>query len=347
MSGMQQLGLGVADMAASFRWYGQTLGIDIAAFRDEGVADLMLRYTKGRPRKRRAVLAVSIQGGAGLEIWQALDRSVACPHVRPGDLGICWGTLKARDVQAAWRRLSVEPGRVCGGLVPDPGGEPSFFLRDPAGNLLRVVAGTGWFARGAGPTGGVAGCAIGVMDVEKARVLYSDGLGWDRAAYDVTGTFPDFAVLSGGDAHFRRVLLERSVPTAGAFSEWLGPSRIELVQCLDRPTRHIFEGRRWGDQGYMHVCFEVRGMDAWKERLAGLGFPFTVDTADSFSMGGDAGRFAYCEDPDGTLVELVETHRLGIVKKLGWYLDLRRRPQDRPLPRFLLGAMRMNRERWT
>ena len=346
ISGMQQVGLGVSDRDAAYRWYGETLGIDIAAFRDEGEATLMTRYTRGRVRKRRAVLAVSIQGGGGLEIWQALDPGPAAPVVEPGDLGICWAVLKTRDVEGAFARLSGTPGRVLGPVVRDPAGRASFFLRDPDGNLLRVVPGSDWFARSPAPVGGVAGCAIGVADIDRARAFYGGALGWDRIVYDERGTFADLACLHGGSGRLRRLLLARAEPQRGPFAEWLGASQIELVQCLDRVPRGTYAGRAWGDPGFMHVCFEVRAMEAWKERLGRLGFPFTVDSAGAFSMGGDAGRFAYCEDPDGTLVELVETERIGIVKRWGVYLDLRRRPPGKPLPRWLLGAMRLNRTRW-
>ena len=56
-------------------------------------------------------------------------------------------------------------------------------------------------------------------------------------------------------------------------------------------------------------------------------------------MGEAAGRFAYCEDPDGALVEFVETHKLPIIKKLGWGVDLRKRPDEQPLPRWLLRGL--------
>jgi hypothetical protein len=29
--------------------------------------------------------------------------------------------------------------------------------------------------------------------------------------------------------------------------------------------------------------------------------------------------FCYIEDPDGTLIELVETHKSAIFKKIGWF----------------------------
>ena len=62
-------------------------------------------------------------------------------------------------------------------------------------------------------------------------------------------------------------------------------------------------------------------------------------------MGEAAGRFTYTEDPDGTLIEFVETHKIPIVKKLGWYLDLKRRDSRRPLPRWMIKAMGLNRNK--
>ena len=53
-------------------------------------------------------------------------------------------------------------------------------------------------------------------------------------------------------------------------------------------------------------------------------------------MGGHSGQFTYVEDPDGTWIEFVETHKIPIVKKLGWYLDTRKRPQGKPLPKWML-----------
>ena len=60
-------------------------------------------------------------------------------------------------------------------------------------------------------------------------------------------------------------------------------------------------------------------------------------------MGEAAGHFAYIEDPDGTLIEFVETHKIPILKKIGWYLNLRNRKRESPLPDWLLKALRFNR----
>ena len=44
-------------------------------------------------------------------------------------------------------------------------------------------------------------------------------------------------------------------------------------------------------------------------------------------------------DPDGTLIEFVETHKIPVAKKLGWFIDMRRRDPRKPLPKFLFQMM--------
>jgi hypothetical protein len=62
-------------------------------------------------------------------------------------------------------------------------------------------------------------------------------------------------------------------------------------------------------------------------------------------MGEASGIFSYTEDPDGTLIEFVETHRLPILKKLGWYLNLKKRDPKKPLPDWMLKTLRWNRKK--
>ncbi len=350
ISGIQQVGVGVRDLEQAWRWYRRHLGLDIPVFRDDGEAALMLPYTGGQPQARKAVLAVNLQGGGGLEVWQYAGRVplAAAFTPEPGDLGILAARIKARNVAAAYARFQAEGVELLGPVQADPAGAPGFFARDPYGNIFQVVAGDGWFARGrpnASATGGVSGAMLGVTRLEPALGLYRDILGFDRLVYDRQGVFPDLAGLPGGRQPVRRVLLAHSAARRGAFSELLGPGRLELVQALEREPRKIYGGRFWGDLGFIHLCFDVRGLEALKERCHQAGFPFTVDSAQAFVMGEASGRFAYVEDPDGTLVEFVETYRLAILRKLGWFLDLRRRPPEKRLPRWLLGALALNRLR--
>lgn len=122
-----------------------------------------------------------------------------------------------------------------------------------------------------------------------------------------------------------------------------GPTEIELIEVKGRKPRKLFKDRYWGDLGFIHLCFDVQGMDALKEELEANGFPFTVDSANSFDMGEAAGRFTYVEDPDGTLIEFVETHKVPIIKKIGWYIDMTKRDPRKNLPNWMISALRFSR----
>ncbi len=66
----------------------------------------------------------------------------------------------------------------------------TFFMKDPYGNIFQLVEATDWFSNENKNTGGSYGAVIGVSDIEKSRVVYSDILGYDEVVYDKTGIFP-------------------------------------------------------------------------------------------------------------------------------------------------------------
>ncbi len=345
ISGIQQIGTGIPDLSSAFRWYRKNFGFDIRVFEDDGEAALMLPYTGGKPRARHAILALNMQGGGGLEIWQYKGRKTKAPgfQVKLGDLGIFSARIKARDVQKAFAFLRAGDVEILGGIAADPAGSLHFFVRDPYGLIFQVTEGHSWFSSGKHPTGGAAGCSIGTSDAEKAQDFYAQILGYDQLLYDERGEFEDLQTLPGGAGKFRRMLLTHSKPRRGAFSTILGPTKIELFQSLDRRPKKIFADRYWGDLGFIHLCFDVNGMDSLKRSCSDAGCPFTVDSATGFDMGDSAGRFAYTEDPDGTLIEFIETHKLEIMKKWGLYLDLTKRRPEKALPRWMLKSLAFNR----
>ncbi len=348
ISGIQQLGIGVSDVAEAWKWYRKYLGMDIKVFEESATAALMLPYTGGVPQKRHAVLALNLSGGGGFEIWQYTGRVPQSPKFTPalGDLGIFAAKIKARDVSKTHTYFTSEKLNVSP-LTKDPDGRSHFFLTDPYHNIFQIIESQNWFADEDKNTGSVYGVVIGVSDIDKAMKVYSDILGYDKVIFDTKSIFQDLAFLKGGDATFRRVLLKSSKPRLGAFARLFGESEIELVQVEGRVSRKIFEERFWGDLGFIHLCFDIQGMQALKNRCAESGFPFTVDSAanlgESFDMGEAAGHFSYIEDPDGTLIEFVETHKVPILKKFGWYLNLRKRNPEKYLPNFVVKALGMNK----
>lgn len=90
ISGIQQLGIGVSNVAEAWKWYRKYLGMDIKVFEESATASLMLPYTGGVPQKRHAVLALNMSGGGGFEIWQYTERKPQPAKFVPGlgDLGI-------------------------------------------------------------------------------------------------------------------------------------------------------------------------------------------------------------------------------------------------------------------
>lgn len=345
INGIQQVGIGNKDVYETWKFYRKYLGMDMPIFDEEAVAALMLPYTDGQAIKRHAVLALNFQGGGGVEIWQHKEHEPqdASFQTSLGDLGIFILKFKARNIKALYDRMKADGIRLCGEITTLLGGMDHFYFYDLNGNIVEMVEAHDWYTNVGLDSGGVYGCTIGVTDMDKSLYFYSSLLGYDRVLFDEIGGFGDFQGLPGGSGKYRRVLLTHSRNRKGPFADLLGTSQIELIQKLDGPVRQIFENRWWGDPGYIHLCFDIDGMDALKTKCAQIGHPFTVDSAGSFDMGEAAGRFTYIEDPDGTLIEFVETHKVPILKKLGWYLDLRKRPKDKSLPRWMLKAMSWTR----
>ncbi len=344
ISGIQQIGIGVKNMHEAWGWYKHYFGVDVRVFEEAAPAALMLPYTGGKTRNRHAALAMNLQGGGGFEIWQYTDRIPVAPkfEIQVGDLGIFAAKIKSKNVKATYNWFKEEGLNVIGEVSVKEGIE-SFFVRDPYNNLFQIVSSGNWFRNEEKLTGASYGIILGVSDIEKSKAFYSTILGYDEVVYDKTDVFHDFTNIPGGKGKFRRVLLKHSKPRLGAFSLLLGSSRIELVQALDREPKNIFQDRYWGDLGFIHICFDIRGMNLLREECKNYGSPFTVDTGDSFDMGEAAGAFSYTEDPDGTLIEFVETHKVPVIKKLGIYLNLQKRDPQKSLPKWMVNALGLNK----
>ncbi|MBL7871325.1 MAG: VOC family protein [Cyclobacteriaceae bacterium] len=344
INGIQQIGLGVQDAEQAWAWYRKVFGMNVPIFRDHATASLMTRYTGDIAHQRYAILAMNLEGGAGLEIWQYTSRSPeASPKIELGDTGVHAVKIKARSVPDAYESLLTKKVFLLSEVCKAPDGRPHFYLHDPYDNLIEVVESKSWFQDRNQNFGGVSGCVIGVSDVDKALTLYRDVLGFKEVVYDESKRFSDLEKLPRGTYSFRRVLLRSSSTRQGAFGKLLGQHEVELIQVTGAQPEKIFRDRWWGDQGYIHVCFDVTNMDDLSKTCAQKGFEFTVDSRNSFDMGKAAGHFAYCEDPDGTLVELVETHKIPIIEKLGWYLNLKKRDPSKPLPNWILKLLSLNR----
>lgn len=309
-SGVQQIGIGVSDAPGAFAWYKQQLGFSMKFFDDEAEAKLMYKYTGDSVHKRRAILALKPQGGGGLEIWQYLSRkSKQQPKIRPGSLGILAaivGSLPTQDIEK--------------GVLWDQ----SLGLKDFDGNSFIAANSL------EGGKAGIRGAAIGVSDLQASEQFYCDVLGFSKISeHDIS-----WQGINGTEV----VLQLRGKPAL--FHGLLGHMELRLIHFSGVAHEHLFTNRYWGDLGFIHLCFEVPEMDSYKEFVESKGQAFYVDSQNSFGMSNASGRFAYMEDPDGTLIELVETHKIPVIKALGVSLDLKKY-KKKPIESWKLSLMKL------
>ena len=331
--GIQQVGIGVNDFVEAWRWYYDHFGFEVKIVDDEGVAERMLPYTGGKPQPRRSGIAVNIRGGGGFEIWQPKGRELNYlkEPVQLGDLGILIAKVKAHDIKSTYNTFINRGLDVISEILTTPVGQKHFYMKDPYGNLFEIEEDGYVFIDEDKPTGGANGAVIGVSDMERSLPFYMKLLEYDKVVLDYTGVFDDFHCLPGGDRRVRRVILERSKPIEGPLSGIMGTSHLELIQGVEGAGKKLYDGRYWGDPGFIHLCFDVRHMDAVQQEAEAMGHPFVCDSGADFGMGEANGHFTYVEDPDGTLIEFVETFRIPIIKKLGLYLNLAKKDDHKQL----------------
>lgn len=360
ISGIQQIGVGVEDVYAAWDWYRQHFGQDVLLSDAPGEASMMQPYTAHRPQTRHTILAYNMQGGGGLEIWQYTSRkpTKAGFEIALGDLGTTIGKLKSKNPAAAYLYFKTKsPDLLLSGFGQNMAGRDHFFMRDPYSNMFEVVQSDVTFRETDSKIGGVYGAIVGVSDMDKSIDFYKDILGYDTVIYDKTDTFEDFARIPGGGDKYRRVLLGHSLKRKGPFSNFLNESQIELIQLINTSKRqprkiYDFETHLWGDPGFIQICYDIRNMKDLKEYCEGKGYPFKCDSnpeayeseAKIFDMGGASGHFTYVEDPDGNLIEFVETYYVPIVAKLGLGINLQKRDPERPLPDFIMAGLKFLRK---
>jgi len=343
IDGIQQIGIGVKYVKTVFNWYREHLGFDILLFKDEAVASLMTKYTNGNAERRNAYLSLNMVGGGGLEIWQFKDRTPTAPKtpIRLGDLGIYAMKIRCADIQEMHRYLKkLEVGQLTE-IVNTSFNQDFFYFEDPFGNQVQMVSDSYKFCASMSLNGGVMGAVIGVSDMDVSVQFYKNLFDYGTIVYDGIESITDS--LSLKSQMIRKVILKQDRKKFGGFGDLLGPTQLELIQVLDRIPFTIYENRLWGDLGYIHLCFDVQGMNNIRMKARELGSPFTVDSSNSFDMGDAAGHFSYVEDPDGTLIELVETHKVPVLKAFGLFLNLKKRDPYKTLPKWLVKSLKLHR----
>lgn len=346
INGIQHIGVGVSSSEESQKWYRKFFGMDIRIFDGIAPAPLMDVYTHNKTITKRASMILNLQGGCAMEVVSPTSFVPGKPTFKTelGDIGIYIGQVKTRDVQATYEYFKANGAKLLTSIVELPDGGDTFYVEDPNGLIFQLLKGENFYTKSKHPTGGPNGCVIGVSEIDKSLKLYRDILGYDQVVYDKTGQFQDFKSLEGGKKKFRRIRLTQSDQPGGGFAKVSADTYVELVQAMDYKPKKIWKGRIWGDIGFVHLGMDVRGMNALGEELASKGFGFTCDTKDTLDMGGTTRvHCTYIDDPDGILLELIEVYKIPILEKFGIFLNVEKRDPLKPLPDFMLKALRFTR----
>ena len=141
ISGIQQVGIGVANVHQGFNWYNKHFGMDIPIFEEAAEANLMLPYTGGKPHKRHAILAINLKGGGGFEIWQYTSRTPQAATFKPqlGDLGLFCAKIKSENIVESFNYLKSQNVKLLGEISTNPIGKKHFFIKDAFGNLFEII----------------------------------------------------------------------------------------------------------------------------------------------------------------------------------------------------------------
>jgi catechol 2,3-dioxygenase-like lactoylglutathione lyase family enzyme len=155
---------------------------------------------------------------------------------------------------------------------------------------------------------GVHHVAIGVKSLRETRAFYRDVL-------DFTEIFVDFP-----EAEYPAlqpvVRANRVVYSAVLFNQPAGGIILELIDMADPPSRPIRKNVSYGDIGVSKISITVPDIDVTYKELKGRVkwcFEQRSVTIEGF---GDY-RFAFCEDPEGNLVEFVSAAKLPVRQRFG------------------------------
>jgi len=155
--------------------------------------------------------------------------------------------------------------------------------------------------------GGVTHSAIGVSDLERARDFYSRVADFNQLLHYREET-SGMDEITGGKKTEMAILKQPSGLPANL--PVIEAGAVKLIHTPEYEGKRIFEGRRWGDLGCMEIALDVTGLkDVYDGMLAAGAESYHPPTR--IDMGsGSIGSFAYVNDPDGNILEMVDVEKV-------------------------------------
>jgi len=320
INGIQHIGIGVTDRDKAFLFYNDALGFSVPMSRHSGNCKGVLPLIK-KDEERKVVIALNSHGGGLVEIFQYTSKK---PVPRPKEVdfsynGCLFFGLKVKNVGKSLGIIERHGGeRVTepSAFTPkaEAGWRTAMFL-DTEGiqaMLLEYPESGMGHGNGGSRIGGVEYVGIGVSDIEDSVEFYTRVLEYDKIVYRTEGTYPEWDPLFGKGRFMKRALLRRSGNPEGIFRHFLHGGMIELIQVEGNTGKHNFDGRKWGDIGFMEVAFDVTDIDETLEEVARKGVSLAAPPyVQDMGMNTKA-TFAYIRDPDGSLLEFADISRLPV-----------------------------------
>ncbi len=312
ISGFQHVGMGVLDMDRTYSFYKRFMGFKLK-LNDHQRFEKEMEPIIGDLVEMRILMAMNVAGGGAIELVQHTSTPCREPAepVQWGDIGVLEVGFKAfmldelyADMQAKGIQF-LTPVRA---MELSEGGSVRYaYLRDPDGMLIQLVEEPG----GRRPVvGGVVHAGIGVSDLEKARDFYSRIAGFNRLLHyseDASG----MDEITGGKKTAMAILKQPSGLPANL--PVIESGAVKLIRTPEYRGKRIFEGRRWGDLGCMEIALDVTGLrDVYGGMLEAGAESYCPPTR--IDMGsGSIGSFAYVNDPDGNILEMVDVEKVMFV----------------------------------
>ena len=305
LTGLDHIGIGVSDMAASIAFYSE-LGFDDVAFDYTGPLPGLSGVSGHERTDARVVMLRSgnptVLGRAGIKLVHTLTRPVP-----PMPEGMAWGEPGICEVcvhvhgQAQFHADLVGRGHL-NLMDPNEADLDPYqthcglsYVADPDGAKIELIEWStleaGWPVAD-GPQG-VNHVAFGVADIERTRAFYR-GLGFTGQLFESDGYFEPMHPWYAPRTPPRQRMMLLTSPLGG---------NLEPVQHT--PVSPDMRGE-WGHRGTFEFAIGSRCLERSLDFLVARDIKLVGDPAVIDLGGGATWRYAYFADPDGLYVCVAE-----------------------------------------
>lgn len=298
LSGVHHIAVGIRNLETMRAFYRDVLGLNRVFGEYPDTEHVEMAEVVRDPHPAFAPLLLYQEaGGIVIELVRMTN-----PPPRPirrdfryGDIGVNKFSILVSDVDELARELKGRINFCSGpksGQIPGWGGYRFVHARDPEGNLIEFFSSENLPVKGL--FGGVQWVGVSVTDLDRSIAFYRKYGGLDKVFIPTHESYSgQVDEISGGKSTGVRSCVLAGRPGGGM---------VELFEVSQPHGRSIPFAARWGDYGYLQVCFIGEGaMSEMAADLEGAGLEFLCQPT---IMGDEPpGSFVYLKDPDGIPVE--------------------------------------------